>query len=83
MRIFAHYDLTGTIRALITVEARKGAIAMPTPPPGLFVTEIKGLKLDSLKIKSGAPDVIETLRVIAKTHKVETPLPDCKLTKKR
>lgn len=82
MRIFAHYDSTGTIRALITVEARDGAIAMPTPPPGLFVSEVEGLKLDRLKIKSGGPDVVEALRAIAKSHKVKTPLPRCTLARK-
>jgi hypothetical protein len=82
MRIFAHYDSTGTIRAFITVEAREGAIAMPTPPPGLFVAEVEGLKLDSQKIKSGTLDMAEALRAMAKSHKVKTPLPRCTLTKK-
>jgi hypothetical protein len=81
MRIFAQYDSTGTIRALITVEAGEGAIAMPTPPPGVFVAEIDGLKLDGLKIRSGAPDLVEALRAIAKSHKVGKPLPSCTLTK--
>ena len=82
MKIFAHYDATGTIRALITVEGRKGAMAMPAPPPGLFVAEVEGLKLDGPKIKSGAPETIKALRAIAKSHKVDTPLPRCKLKRK-
>jgi hypothetical protein len=54
MRIFAHYDSTGTIRALITVEARDGAIATHAPAR-VVCLGVEGLKLDGRQIKSGAP----------------------------
>ena len=76
MKTFAHFDSTGTIRALITVNAPKGVSAMLTPKPGLFVAEVEGLK-----VKSGAPD-LEALREIAKAHKVATPLACYPLAKK-
>jgi len=82
MQIFANYDSTGTIRALITVEGRKGAIAMPTPSQGTFIAEVEGLNLDDLKIKPGTLEAVEALRTIAKNHKVETGVPRCTLTKK-
>ena len=82
MKIFAHFDTKGTIRAVISVEGREGTVGMPTPTAGTFVAEIDGLKLDGLKIKSGTPEMIEALRAMVKDHKVESALPRCTLTKK-
>lgn len=76
MKVYAHYDLVGTIRSLVTVEGPQQAGMMLVPKPGVFVAEIEGLKL-----KSGKADP-EALREIVGTHKVSTPLPHCTLVKK-
>ncbi len=77
MKIFAHFDSEGTIRALVWINAPEGVGLMLAPEPGTFVAEIEGLKF-----KSDKPD-LEELREIARSHKVSTPLPRCKLEKKR
>jgi hypothetical protein len=77
MKIFAHYDSTGAIQSLVVVNAPEGHGPMLAPKPGLFVAEVEGLKL-----KSETPDV-ETLREIARTHKVASPSPRCTLVKKK
>lgn len=82
MKIFAHYDSTGTIRSLITVNAPEGAIVMLTPKPGQFLTQLEGLNLEGLNLGSDAPD-LKALREITKNHKIATPIPHCSLVKKR
>jgi hypothetical protein len=82
MKVFAQYDSKGAIRALITAEAREGTMAMPTPPPGLFMAEVEDVKLDSAQIKSGTAEVVRTLREIAERHEVDVSMPRCTLKKK-
>jgi hypothetical protein len=78
MTVFAHYDSEGNVRALISVEASEGFGAMVAPEPGLFVAEVDpaGSKLEADELTP------ETLSEIAKSHKVATPLPRAKLTKR-
>jgi len=76
MKLFVHHDTTGTIRSLIIVNAPERVSLMLTPNPGLLVAEVEGVN-----VEPGAPDVT-ALREIGKSHKVETPLPRCTLTRK-
>jgi hypothetical protein len=77
MKIYAHYDTTGAIHSFTIVNAPEGADEMLAPTPGIFVTEVEGLEL-----QSDIPDV-EELRKIAESHIVPTPIPRIRLTKKR
>jgi len=76
MAIYVHYDGTGSIHSLISVHAPPGAGMMLVPNPGVFVAEIEGLQF-----KADVPTP-EELSEIAKTHKVSSPVPRCKLAKK-
>jgi hypothetical protein len=79
MAIYAHYDHTGTIRALISVKVPrdKAAGMMMAPKPGLFVAEVEGLKLKS------DPPSREEARALAATHRIATPFPCTKLVRKK
>jgi hypothetical protein len=79
MKIYAHHDADGTIRSLVTVNAPERGGMMLAPKPGVFVAEIEGL---TLKLKSDTSD-IEALGEIARSHNVSTPLPTCRVAKKR
>jgi hypothetical protein len=69
--------LQGNIHSLEAVNAPEGVGMMLTPQPGQFVAEVEGPEL--------TPDEanFDTLRAIAASHVVETPLPRCKLVKKQ
>jgi hypothetical protein len=77
MAVFAHFDSEGSIRALVNVNAPPGMSIMLTPKPGSFVAEVEGLKLKSQGFAG-----LEELHEIAQTHKISSPVPRCKLTKK-
>jgi hypothetical protein len=77
MVVYAHHDLHGNIHSLVVVNAPEGAGVRPAPQPGQFVAEVEGLEL--------TPDEVnfDTLREIAASQVVKTPLPRCKLVKKQ
>jgi hypothetical protein len=75
MRVYAHHDAEGNIRAFIIENATEGVTTMVAPKPGLFVTEIEGLD----EKLAGDRD---RLREIAKTHIVEHGRPIRKLAPK-
>jgi len=77
MVVYAYYDLQGNIHSLVTVNAPEGAGVMLAPQPGQFVAEVEGLELTPDKAN------FDTLRDIAASHVVKTPLPRCKLVKKQ
>ena len=77
MKIYAYYDFEGNVRSLVSVSAPEGGGLMLAPEPGLVVAEVEGVTL-----KSDASD-IETLAEMVKTHKVSTPMPRCRLEKRR
>ena len=66
MKTYAHHDPEGNIKSLIVVDAPNNSGLMLTLEPGMFVSEIQGLKF-----KSKSPS-IEELRAIAKDFKVAT-----------
>jgi hypothetical protein len=66
MKLFAHYDATGAIRSIVTVNAPSQFHAMLTPKPGLSVAEVEGTE-----IKANA--TVEELRKIGKEKRVATP----------
>jgi hypothetical protein len=69
MRVFAHYNTSGNVRALITVDAPEGTNLMLTPPPGHLVAEV-----DAPTVKPSALDV-EALRKLAKGLHITDQLP--------
>jgi hypothetical protein len=77
MVVYAFYDLEGNIHSLVTVNDPEGKGVMLTPQPGQLVAEVEGLELTPDKLN------FDTLREIAASHVVKTPLPRCKLVKKQ
>jgi hypothetical protein len=75
MKLFVHYDATGAIHSMVTVNAPEQFRVMLTPRAGLQVAEVEGTE-----IQSDAMGVKE-LRELAQAHKVATPN-RVKLTKK-
>ena len=69
MKVFAHHDSMGNIRALVAIDGPKEAGLMLAPKADLSVVEIAGLT-----VKSGEKGVEELLE-IARTHLVKTPQP--------
>jgi hypothetical protein len=61
MRTFVHHDADGAIHGVVTVDAPSGVTATLDPGPGLFVTEVAGLKL------TGGPEDVETVRALAES----------------
>jgi hypothetical protein len=77
MVVYAYCDRQGNIHSLLTVNAPERAGVMLAPQSGQFVAEVEGLELTPDKLNS------DTLREIAASHVVKTPLPRCKLVKKQ
>jgi len=77
MAIYAQYDRSGKIYALISVRAPKDKQVgmMMVPKPGHFMAEIEGLTLKT------DPPSIEEVRAIAARHKIATVIPRTKLTR--
>jgi hypothetical protein len=77
MRVIAHYDADGTIRALVRVDAPEGMIVQVAPEPGLFAGEVDlaGLEVDD----DGS---VEALESVLKTYRVATPVPRLKLARR-
>jgi hypothetical protein len=69
MRTFAHHDGSGTIRALITVDAPDGIMAGLVPDYGVLVEEVEGVDLtpSELDIES-AREIFERYKVAPSTH---------------
>jgi hypothetical protein len=76
MKIYANYDLAGTIRSMVSLDAPKEAGLMLAPEAGVLVAEVDGVKLKS------AQD-LDALREIAASHRVSSPMPRCTLAKKK
>jgi hypothetical protein len=77
MVVYAYYDRQGNIQSLLTVNAPEGAGVMLAPKSGQFVVEVEGLELTPDKLN------FDTLREIAASHGIKTPVPRCKLVKKQ
>ena len=77
MVVYVHHDLQGNIHSLVVVNAPEGAGVRPAPQPGQFVAEVEGLELTPDKLN------FDTLREIAASHGIKTPVPRCKLVKKQ
>ena len=60
-----------------SIMVRFSPSVMLAPQPGQFVAEVEGLELTPDKAN------FDTLRDIAASHLVKTPLPRCKLVKKQ
>ena len=80
MKVYVHYDGSGAIHSLISVNAPADHFPMLAPEPGLFVAEVEGESL-GLKPESGESHM-EALRKVAQTLRVATPGPHCKLVGK-
>ncbi len=76
MAIYIHYDPSGSIHSMISVNAPPGGGMMLVPKPGVLTAEIEGL---NFKSKDPTP---EELREIASSHKVSSPAPRVTLTRK-
>ena len=77
MVVYAYYDRQGNIHSLLTVNASERAGVMLAPKSGQFVVEVEGLELTPDKLN------FDTLREIAASHGIKTPVPRCKLVKKQ
>jgi hypothetical protein len=77
MVVYAYYDRQGNIQSLLTVNAPEGAGVMLAPKSRQFVVEVEGLELTPDKLN------FDTLREIAASHGIKTPVPRCKLVKKQ
>ena len=77
MKVYVHYDHSGAIHGLITVNAPADRIPMLAPGTGLFVAEVEG-EFPGLKPELAESD-LEALRKTAQTLRVSTPVPRCKL----
>ena len=80
MKVYVHYDHSGAIHSVISVDAPADRIPMLAPEPGLFVAEVEG---ESLGLKPESDEShMEALRKVAQTLRVATPGPRCKLVGK-
>ena len=64
MKTYAHHDHEGNIKSLIVVDAPNHIGLMLTAQPGVFVTEMEGIKF-----KSKSPS-IEELQAVMRDYKV-------------
>ncbi|HJZ94045.1 MAG TPA: hypothetical protein VKE40_24435 [Gemmataceae bacterium] len=69
MRVFAHHDSAGAIRAVVTVTGPKAMTAMVMPKPGLSVAEVEGLPI------GGGPIDVAAVRRTVKGLKVPVSAP--------
>jgi hypothetical protein len=77
MRLFAHYDVSGSIRSLTWFNAPQGVSLMLAPRPGDVVAEVEGHGLTAEMPSE------KTLRDIAKSNTIALPVTRVKLSKKR
>ena len=77
MKLFAHYDASGTIRSLTWYNAPQGVSLTLTPRPGETVTEVEGHGL------TAEMPTEQKMREIAKNSSIEAPAARVKLSKKR
>jgi hypothetical protein len=77
MKVIAHYDVDGTIRALMRVDAPEGITAMVAPEPGLFAGEV-----DLAELEADDDGSVEALESLLKTYRVATPVPRLKLARR-
>jgi hypothetical protein len=80
MKVYVHYDGSGAIHSLISVDAPSDRIPMLVPEPGLFVAEVEG-EIPGLKHERDESD-LQALSKIAQTLRVATSSPRCKLVSK-
>jgi hypothetical protein len=80
MKVYVHYDYSGAIQELITVDAPDDRILMLAPKPGHFVAEVEG-EIHGLKPELDESD-LKALRETLQTLRVATPIPRCKLVSK-
>ena len=69
MKTFAHFDVDGKIRGLVTIDAPEGVDAGVVPEPGVFVDEVEGVDLNpkELDIES-VGEILERYKVAPATH---------------
>lgn len=77
MRVIAHYDADGTIRALLRVDAPEGITVQAAPEPGLFAGEV-----DLAGLEADDDGSVEALEAVLKTYRVATPVPRLKLARR-
>jgi hypothetical protein len=69
MRTFAHFDATGSIRALVTVDAPEGISAGLVPEPGVFIDEVEGVDLNPNELDlEAAGEIFKRYKVAPSTH---------------
>jgi hypothetical protein len=77
MRVIAHYDADGTIRALLRVDAPEGITVQVAPEPGLFAGEV-----DLVGLEEDDDGSVEALESLLKTYRVATPVPRLELARR-
>jgi hypothetical protein len=75
MKVIAHYDAEGTIRALMRVDAPEGITVLAAPEPGLFAGEV-----DLAGLGAHDDGSVEALESLMQTYRVATPMPRLTLT---
>jgi hypothetical protein len=69
VRTFAHFDATGKILALVTVDAPEGVDAGVVPEHGVSVDEVEGVDLDPKQLDiEGAGKILELYKVAPSTR---------------
>jgi hypothetical protein len=76
MKLFAHFDTSGKIHSLTSVNAPDGISLMLTPSVGRLVAEVEGHGLGERELNEKA------LRELAKSHIIAEPLRRYTLVKK-
>lgn len=69
MRTFAHFDATGKIRGLTTVDAPDGISGGLVPEQGAFIEEVEGVDLDPNQLDlEAAGELFERYKIAPSTH---------------
>ncbi|HKC24096.1 MAG TPA: hypothetical protein VKF32_05105 [Thermoanaerobaculia bacterium] len=76
MKTYVHFDLDGTIRSVVHFKAPAGAGMTLTNRAGSFVAELEGVRL------KGDQSDVETVRDLARSHRISTPVSRVTLAKK-
>jgi hypothetical protein len=77
MKVIAHYDAEGIIRAVMRVDAPEGITVLVAPEPGLLAGEV-----DLAGLGAHDDGSVEALESLMKTYRVATPIPRLTLTRR-